>query len=110
MNALLRKIEIIRGLNSSAVEVPETIEVKTVPADYFDFRFLSKQEVAKMSIETLESLVQYGESYLETYASGKFLYKKNRHGQQVADLAEAGAQGQVSKNLQLLKKELCKRG
>jgi hypothetical protein len=111
MNALLRKIEIFRGLNSSAVEAPETIEVEITPADHYDLRFLSKKEITKMSVETLESLVRYGEEYLETYASGQFLYKKNkRQGMQVADLAEAGAHGQISRNILLLKQELCKRG
>ena len=110
MKTLLRKIEIFRGLNSLAVEEPEVIKVKIIPSDYFDLRFLSKKEIAKMSVETLESVVRYCEGYLETYASGQFLYKTNRCGAQEADLEEAGVQGRIVKNLLLLKQELCKRG
>jgi hypothetical protein len=97
---LKASIEAFRKLNAETVLEPTLAEITA--ADIYDIRTIVKAEAKKLTAQDLMSLIEYGNSYKRLYESGVFMTRKTRDGRALADLDEAQAYQDISKNVAML--------
>jgi hypothetical protein len=65
--------------------------------------------VKHLDSEELQSLVAYGQGYMEDYRAGKYMFKPGSKGRRMADLDEAGIFNEMAEVVATLKTELNRR-
>jgi len=88
---------------------PEVLKPVVILADQYDLRYIGKQEAKRMTFNEIESLLEYAHDYSKQYESGKFLYKTNRAGHEVADYEESEAYRAIRDSVAVLHIELKRR-
>jgi hypothetical protein len=78
-------------------------------ADHYEILALDKAAAKKLTSEDLQSLVAYGQNYMEEYRDGRFMFKPGPEGRSMADLDEAGIFNEMLLIVGVLKAELNRR-
>jgi hypothetical protein len=101
---LNQKISFFKKLNKEAPAFPEVVikKSKLTAADVYDIRLIGKQEAKKLPTRDIESLIEYGSSYIKEYETGRFMTRKDRYGMVLADFDEAEAYYEISRNIAML--------
>jgi hypothetical protein len=98
-------LTLIQDLKDNVYKIPHKKIYNIILADHFDIRYIGKNESKKLNLQELDSLIEYGDSYIKEYHTGKFMRSKSRSGYEVADFDETEAYREISNSVEILKLE-----
>ena len=93
-----------RNLKPTVV-APKPAQVKPILAERYDLRFIGKNSAKKLTRDEMESILEYGNLYLDQHKAGKFMTSRNG----MADFEEAEAANQIRNSLDVIRLEIQRR-
>ncbi|MBE3087012.1 MAG: hypothetical protein IMZ64_12445 [Bacteroidetes bacterium] len=75
-------------------------------ADKYEILALDKATTKRLKSEVLQSLVAYGQGYMDEYRTGRYMFKSGPQGRKMADLDEAGIFNEMAEIVTMLNAEL----
>ena len=105
-------IEDLKGLRIKSIPQGSCFSMdrhRVIPADTYDLRYIDKQDAKKLTRKEIDSLIEYGQGYIQEYEAGKYMFQDTGHRYEKANFDESEVYLIIKSAVQILKEEIKRR-